>query len=181
MLRCVNRRIFRRQILPLRMEEMQSANAGFWNFFVDKTFYLYLCKKKYTTKSNTMKKHLLPLLVLFVPLMAWCDTGNHTRKVNQVDFSQLTINDSFWLPRLEKHASATLPVCIDQIENQTGRMQNFINAGKGSGSHSGIFFDDSDVYKAMEGMAYSLVVRPDDNLEAKLDEWVPPRNKTTDT
>ena len=126
----------------------------------------------YNEIKNTMKKRLLTLLVLFVPLMSWCETGNPARKVNQVDFSQVTISDSFWAPRLEKHASATLPVCIDQIENQTGRMQNFINAANGTGSHSGIFFDDSDVYKAMEGMAYSLVVKPDDALEAKLDEWV---------
>ena len=119
-----------------------------------------------------MKKNLVLLLTATLPLMAWGQTGQPTRKVNQVDFSQVKITDAFWGPRLEKHATATLPVCIDQIENQTGRMQNFINAGKGSGGHSGIFFDDSDVYKAMEGMAYSLVVRPDDALEAKLDEWV---------
>ncbi len=119
-----------------------------------------------------MKKNLVLLLTASLPLMAWGQAGQPTRKVNQVDFSQVKITDAFWGPRLEKHATATLPVCIDQIENQTGRMQNFINAGKGSGGHSGIFFDDSDVYKAMEGMAYSLVVRPDDALEAKLDEWV---------
>ena len=119
-----------------------------------------------------MKKNLLVLLAAALPLMVWGDAGQPTRKVNQVDFSQVKITDSFWAPRLEKHATATLPVCIDQIENQTGRMQNFINAGKGSGGHSGIFFDDSDVYKAMEGMAYSLVVRPDAALEAKLDQWV---------
>ena len=95
-----------------------------------------------------------------------------TRTVNQVDFSQVTINDAFWTPRLQKHATATLPVCIDQTENQTGRMRNFINAAAGSGSHSGIFYDDSDVYKAMEGMAYSLITSPNNEVEAKLDEWV---------
>lgn len=95
-----------------------------------------------------------------------------TRTVNQVDFSQVTINDAFWTPRLQKHATATLPVCIDQTENQTGRMRNFINAAAGSGNHSGIFYDDSDVYKAMEGMAYSLITSPNNEVEAKLDEWV---------
>lgn len=66
----------------------------------------------------------------------------------------------------------TLPVCIDQIENQTGRIRNFENAAKGEGEHSGIFFDDSDVYKAVEGMAYSLINHPDAALEAKTDEWI---------
>lgn len=77
--------------------------------------------------------------------------------IDQIDFSHVHIRDNFWSPRLAKHTSATLPVCIDQIENQTGRMQNFENAARGTGKHSGIFFDDSDVYKALEGIAYSLI------------------------
>ena len=92
--------------------------------------------------------------------------------IEQIDFSHVKINDNFWSPRLSKHVSATLPVCIDQIENQTGRIRNFENAAKGEGEHSGIFFDDSDVYKALEGMAYSLINNPDPELEKKADEWI---------
>ena len=84
--------------------------------------------------------------------------------IDQIDFSHVHIRDNFWSPRLAKHTSATLPVCIDQIENQTGRMQNFENAARGTGKHSGIFFDDSDVYKALEGIAYSLINNPDPEL-----------------
>lgn len=91
--------------------------------------------------------------------------------IDQIDFSHVHIRDNFWSPRLAKHTSATLPVCIDQIENQTGRMQNFENAARGTGKHSGIFFDDSDVYKALEGIAYSLINNPDPELEKKADEW----------
>lgn len=94
------------------------------------------------------------------------------KKINQVDFSNVRITDQFWSPRLDRHTSVTLPVCIDQIENQTGRIRNFENAAKGEGEHSGIFFDDSDVYKAVEGMAYSLINHPDAALEAKTDEWI---------
>lgn len=94
------------------------------------------------------------------------------KKIEQIDFSNVKIQDNFWSPRLSKHISATLPVCIDQIENQTGRMQNFINAAKGEGKHSGIFFDDSDVYKALEGIAYSLINNPNPLLEQKADEWI---------
>lgn len=94
------------------------------------------------------------------------------KKINQVDFSNVRITDLFWSPRLDRHTSVTLPVCIDQIENQTGRIRNFENAAKGEGEHSGIFFDDSDVYKAVEGMAYSLINHPDAALEAKTDEWI---------
>lgn len=89
-----------------------------------------------------------------------------------VDFSHVKIADPFWSPRLDKHSSATLPVCIDQIENQTGRIRNFENAARGEGTHSGIFFDDSDVYKALEGIAYSLINHPNAELERKADEWI---------
>ncbi|WP_297905769.1 beta-L-arabinofuranosidase domain-containing protein [uncultured Parabacteroides sp.] len=94
------------------------------------------------------------------------------KMIDQVDFSQVHIQDNFWSPRLKKHISATLPVCIDQIENQTGRIRNFENAAKREGEHSGIFFDDSDVYKALEGMAYSLINNPNPELEKKADEWI---------
>lgn len=93
-------------------------------------------------------------------------------QINPVDFSHVQIRDSFWSPRLERHTTVTLPVCIDQIENRTGRIRNFENAAKGRGKHSGIFFDDSDVYKALEGMAYSLANHPDPALEQKADEWI---------
>ena len=94
------------------------------------------------------------------------------KMIEPVDFSHVKIQDNFWSPRLKKHTTATLSVCIDQIENQTGRIRNFENAAKGQGEHSGIFFDDSDVYKALEGMAYSLINNPDPELEKKADEWI---------
>lgn len=98
--------------------------------------------------------------------------GTSMKRIHQVDFSHVQIADAFWTPRLDKHASVTLQVCIDQIENQTGRIRNFENAAKGEGAHSGIFFDDSDVYKALEGIAYSLINHPDAALEQKADEWI---------
>ena len=94
------------------------------------------------------------------------------KMITPVKFSDVVINDGFWSPRLKNHKDVTLGVCIDQIENQTGRIRNFENAAKGEGEHSGIFFDDSDVYKALEGMAYSLQNNPDPVLEAKCDEWI---------
>lgn len=101
-----------------------------------------------------------------------CATEESPKSMQQVDFSQVLIHDDFWSPRLENNAKHTLPVCIDQIENQTGRMRNFEKAAIPEGPHSGIFFDDSDVYKAVEGMAYSLINNPDPQLETKADEWI---------
>ena len=130
---------------------------------------------KFERESFAPMKKIHPLLLLSVLLsLAACKGGKDagTQLITPVNFSEVSIDDAFWGPRLQSHKDVTLKVCIDQIENQTGRIRNFENAAKGEGEHSGIFFDDSDVYKALEGMAYSLQNHPDPELEAKCDEWI---------
>lgn len=122
-----------------------------------------------------MKKiSLISLCLALAALMTGCagkKEGN-LKRLTPVPFCDVSIDDDFWSDRLYKHKKFTVPVCIDQIENQTGRIRNFENAARREGQHSGIFFDDSDVYKALEGMAYSLQLYPDPALEAKCDEWI---------
>lgn len=124
---------------------------------------------------STMNKHLISLF--FILFIVSCATiknkvSSSSKIINQVNFSNVKITDNFWAPRLKSHVTTTLPVCIDQIENKTGRIRNFENAANGAGEHSGIFFDDSDVYKALEGMAYSLINNPNPEMEKKCDEWI---------
>ena len=122
-----------------------------------------------------MKRSILLTAAVLSCMAASCGGGKESanlKVVTPVKFSEVKIEDGFWSPRLKSHKEVTLNVCIDQIENQTGRIRNFENAAKGEGEHSGIFFDDSDVYKALEGMAYSLQNNPDPVLEAKCDEWI---------
>ena len=90
-----------------------------------------------------------------------------------VNFSQVEIQDNFWKPRIHTVSTVTIPVCIDQTEVKTPRIRNFekVAAGKGE-KHEGIYFDDSDVYKALEAIAYSLKNHPDPELEKKADEWI---------
>lgn len=118
------------------------------------------------------KTAILLAASLAVLSFASCAQENELRLIQPVNFSEVEISDSFWTPRLQMHKDVTIPVCIDQIENKTGRIRNFENAAKHEGTHSGIYFDDSDVYKALEGFAYSLQNNPDPQLEAKCDEWI---------
>jgi DUF1680 family protein len=93
--------------------------------------------------------------------------------LNQVPFNKVTINDEFWAPRLDTHAHTTLETCIAQTRDSTARIENFkVAAGLIEGEHQGIYFDDSDVYKAMEGIAYSLINNPNPGYEALMDEWI---------
>lgn len=90
-----------------------------------------------------------------------------------VPFTSVKITDNFWSPRLKQHSEVTLSTCIAQMQDSTKRIANFRRAaGLENGRHEGIFFDDSDVYKAMEGMAYSLVNNPNPELENLLDQWI---------
>src|SRR5258705_6901132 len=96
-----------------------------------------------------------------------------TRKFEPVSFSQVSITDGFWKPALDKVATATLPACIFQTEVKTPRIKNFEKVARHQGEkHEGIFYDDSDVYKALEAIAYSLKNHPDAALEKKADEWI---------
>jgi len=93
--------------------------------------------------------------------------------VQPVSFNQINIHDSFWSPRLKAHANHTLETCIVQTQDSTERINNFKKAaGLKEGKHIGIYFDDSDVYKAMEGIAYSLINNPNLSHEALLDRWI---------
>ncbi|OFX31360.1 MAG: hypothetical protein A2W90_06955 [Bacteroidetes bacterium GWF2_42_66] len=96
-----------------------------------------------------------------------------TYSVKPVPFNQINISDAFWTPRLEAHANHTLETCIAQTQDSTQRINNFKKAaGLAEGKHEGIYFDDSDVYKAMEGIAYSLINNPNPEYEALLDNWI---------
>lgn len=119
-----------------------------------------------------MKNYLTPIAAALALVSFNSCAPKEEKPVQPVIFSEVTINDAFWSPMIEKVKNVTMEVCIDQIENKTGRIRNFENAAKGRGEHSGIFFDDSDVYKALEGMAYALKNNPDPVLEAKCDEWI---------
>src|SRR5690348_17825997 len=78
-------------------------------------------------------------------------------KVQPVSFSEVTITDSFWKPAMDKVATSTIQACIYQTEVKTPRIRNFEKVAQDRNlQHEGIFYDDSDVFKALEAIAYSL-------------------------
>ncbi len=90
-----------------------------------------------------------------------------------VPFTNVHINDHFWYPRIETNKKVTIPYAFQKCE-ATGRIENFAIAG---GSKVGKFqsrfpFDDSDVYKIIEGASYSLISQPDKKLDGYLDSLI---------
>ena len=101
-----------------------------------------------------MKKYLL-ILSLFVVVQISAQSSHV--KIEPVNFSKVNVTDAFWKPKMDLVATKTLAACIYQTEEKTGRIRNFEKVARNRGEkHEGIFYDDSDVYKAIEAMAYSI-------------------------
>ncbi|MCW5548936.1 MAG: glycoside hydrolase family 127 protein [Opitutaceae bacterium] len=103
--------------------------------------------------------------------------------IRPVPFTAVRITGGFWQKRQAVNLATTVPYAIRQCED-TGRLRNFDlaaetlrrrAAGETTFQNKPVTiypFDDSDVYKVMEGIAYALHVRPDPVLEARLDGWI---------
>jgi DUF1680 family protein len=95
--------------------------------------------------------------------------------VKPVPFTAVHVNDAFWAPRIETNRKVTIPFAF-QKDEETGRVDNFIRAaqalrGEPFANHKppGYPFDDTDVYKVIEGASYTLSVYPDPKLAAYVD------------
>ena len=89
-----------------------------------------------------------------------------------VPFTQVKIIDNFWQQRLETNREITIPYTFAKSE-ETGRISNFAKAGGlEDGEFEGIYFNDSDVFKIIEGASYSLQVKEDPALKKYLDDLI---------
>ncbi len=115
---------------------------------------------------------LIFLVMCLALLTIGCSSQTQQKKdypITPVDFTHVKLNDTFWAPRLETNRTVTIPFALQQNED-TGRVDNFaIAGGLMQGEYKGERYNDTDVYKVMEGAAYALALHPDPELEAYLD------------
>ena len=91
------------------------------------------------------------------------------RKLSPVPFTDVKFADEFWAPRLETNRTKSIPYNFKMCE-ETGRITNFDKAaGKMDGKFEGIYFNDSDLYKVLEGASYALAAHGDPELEKYAD------------
>jgi len=89
--------------------------------------------------------------------------------IQSVPFSQVHLADDFWTGRLETNRTVTIPFGFRKSEEE-GRVRNFEHAAHHDGIYEGKMpFDDTDVYKLIEGASYSLQSHPDPELDRYLD------------
>lgn len=112
---------------------------------------------------------MLPHAALLYTLVLLAGDAPPPRPFEPVPASDVRVADAFFSPRIETNRTRTLPHCLDTCE-KTGRLANFRRAaGREEGPFQGIYFNDSDVYKAIEGASYALAAHPDPALDARLD------------
>jgi DUF1680 family protein len=116
-----------------------------------------------------MKNYLLPAaFLLSLPVTA----QQKDYAIREVNFTQVKLSDKFWLPRIETNRTVTIPASFERCEN-TGRVKNFVMAAQHQGKFCTTYpFDDTDIYKTIEGASFSLAVYPDKKLEAYVDSLI---------
>jgi len=123
-----------------------------------------------------MYRYTAVINLIMILVLSGCRYDNHVSDsyypVTPVKFTEVTVNDNYWAPRIETNRTVTIPFALQKNE-ETGRMDNFRKAaGMLDGPHQGRRFNDTDVYKVLEGVAYSLAVHPDSDLERRADSLI---------
>ena len=105
---------------------------------------------------------------------------NNGYPYTQVPFTSVKIApNTFWGQRIKAAQEVTIPLAFSKCKSE-GRYENFVKAANSLkdpksakqwnvSSFMGFPFDDTDVYKTIEGASYVLQTYPDKNLEAYID------------
>ena len=90
-------------------------------------------------------------------------------RLRPVPVDAMTLDDSFWAPRMGINREVTLPSQY-RLLRDTGRIDNLLRAaGKRDGPFQGRVFNDSDVYKWLEATSWAIATQPDAALEEMID------------
>ena len=98
------------------------------------------------------------------------NTISHGYPIEPVPFTSVKVADGFWGQRLEASRRTTVPLAFSKCE-ESGRYENFVKAAAPCDTFTvgGFPFDDTDVYKTIEGASYLLQTYPDKRMEAYID------------
>jgi len=121
-------------------------------------------------------RHLLSGLFITALLLSGCTGEKKQLKsylwVASPSITDVKVTDNFWAPKIERNRVSTIPYVFGKCE-ETGRVDNFaIAGGLMKGQYKGERYNDSDVFKIMEGACYSLMQSPDPKLEQYVDSIV---------
>lgn len=117
-----------------------------------------------------MKKLLVITCLAVAATGLQAQNRSHGYPIDPVPFTSVKVTDAFWGQRLNASREVTIPLAFSKCE-ETGRYANFVKAAHPSDTIQvgGLAFDDTDVYKTIEGASYLLQTYPDKKLEKYID------------
>ena len=95
--------------------------------------------------------------------------------LTQIPFHQVTLEDEFWLPRLQTQKRTLVPFALSKTEPAVEQLHITGGYLKGDRSRKLMnlpYYVASDLFKVMEGAAYLLAIEPDEELEKQMDEII---------
>ncbi len=115
-------------------------------------------------------KSILVIALTGICLAGSAQTHDGGYPITPVPFTSVKVTDSFWGQRLKASREVTIPLAFSKCE-ETGRYENFCKAAHPSSEYKvgGLAFDDTDVYKTIEGASYSMQTYPDKKLAKYID------------
>jgi len=120
-----------------------------------------------------MKKPVFLLLIVVASLGCTRQAKYYDYPISAIDIKNVVISDSFWLPKIKTIQDVTIRYAFNKCDKE-GRMESFLIAGgKKKGKVRGKMpFDDTDLYKIIEGSSYSLISEPNPKLDAYMDSVI---------
>lgn len=95
--------------------------------------------------------------------------------LTQIPFNKVTLNDNFWLPRLQIQKKTLVPFSLEKTESAVENLRRvgaYLRGEKVTEQFTGPYYVASDLFKVMEGAACLLTLEKDAELEKQMDEII---------
>ena len=134
---------------------------------------VYLDQVMWDSKGWPYIINAMPSKTWFKPVFGEIKNSYGDYPVHEVPFTNVRLDDNIWSSRIQVNNEISVPDFIEKCYKHS-RIDNFRKAaGQMAGYFSTSFtFDDADVYKCIEALAYHYMTNPSQELNTKMDELI---------
>ena len=115
------------------------------------------------------------LLALMVSCGTQTEVTPYDGALTQISFDKVTLQDDFWLPRLNTQKQTLVPFSLEKTESAVENLRRvgaYLRGERVTEQFVGPYYVASDLFKVMEGAAYLLTLEKDEELERQMDEII---------
>lgn len=115
------------------------------------------------------------LLALMLSCGTQTEVTPYDGALTQISFDKVTLQDDFWLPRLNTQKQTLVPFSLEKTESAVENLRRvgaYLRGERVTEQFVGPYYVASDLFKVMEGAAYLLTLEKDEALERQMDEII---------